>query len=248
MFPLPRDRRASQACSIIFVPEKVHESGHPGGFQRNDGETTRIKMGPLKIAQQARHQLELFCTQPLVLDFMSRKFSNLPALGATYRELLEAEEVQNFRREMLSIQDCPGEDQHDLSNELFAVLAGLHPIFGSMTFLPGAQFILSELVTKPTYCYSVPAVRMVMHLLAYLSMLILFGCNVLLFHEDVGVGEVIFFIYTLVRFVPFMGVISRNKRPRPRKVSNSLANSTVLILKYRVGHICWAFNEIDPVP
>lgn len=151
---------------------------------------------------------------------MSRKFSNLPALGATFKELLEAEEVQICRREMLSIQDRPGEDPHDLSNELFVVLAGLHPIFGSMTFLPGVQFILSELVTKPTYCYSVPAVRMVMHLLAYLSMLILFGCNVLLFHEDVGVGEVIFFIYTLVRFDRW-----------PRKVSSG----TILKLEYRGG-------------
>ena len=197
-----------------------------------------MTIGPLKISQQARHQLELFCTQPLVLDYMARKFSTLPALTASEKRLQEAEEAQRCRHERLSVQNSTDDHSRDVWDELYVVLAGLHPIFGSVTFLPGAQFILTELATKPTLCYSVPAVRMVMHLIVYLAMLILFGSNVLLSSDDVGVGETIFFIYTMVR-VYFLSIIINSHARRERFLAFGTADTlflkTLMLQCYRFG-------------
>lgn len=160
-------------------------------------------MGPLALALQARHQLELFCTQPLVLDFLSRAFTRgLPGLDASESRTQEADEVKLSRQRQVSVQVAASgsgdeEGADGLSQELLEVLGGPHQTFGSLTVLPGAQFILAQLVARPAFCYSVPAVRMGIDLLVYVLMLCLFAEYVLWYEGAVGAGEVVFFLYVL---------------------------------------------------
>lgn len=64
--------------------------------------------------------------------------------------------------------------------------------------LAAAVLRYSNLVARPSFCYSVPAIRMAMDLLVYLSMLVLFGSQVLLYDDEIGLGEIVFFAYVLV--------------------------------------------------
>ena len=58
-------------CSAVFEPETTMSS-HKG------------TMGPLGVALQSRQQMDIYCTIPLVLDFMWRKFTkSLPSLKDT---------------------------------------------------------------------------------------------------------------------------------------------------------------------
>lgn len=154
-------------------------------------------MGPLELALQARHQLELFCTQPLVLDFLSRSFTRgLPGLDASESGTQEADEVKLSRQRNLSVQaassgDGDNEGSEGLSQGLLEVLGGTHQMLGSLTVLPGVQFILAQLVARPVFCYSVPAVRMGVDLLVYVLMLCLFAKDVLWYEGAVGVGEMV---------------------------------------------------------
>lgn len=191
-----------QACSIVFTPEKMRQRDHNTThlYQEDDG-GNRVEMGPLQLALQARHQLELFCTQPLVLDFLSRSFTRgLPGLDASESGTEEADEVKIYRRN-LSVQASSGGSENEgsegLSQELLEVLGGPHQMFGSLTVFPGAQFILAQLVARPVFCYSVPAVRMGVDLLVYVLMLCLFAKDVLWYEGAVGLGEVVFFLYVL---------------------------------------------------
>ena len=57
-----------KACSAVFAPETTMSS-HKG------------TMGPLGVALRNRQQMDTYCTIPLVLDFMWRKFTkSLPSL------------------------------------------------------------------------------------------------------------------------------------------------------------------------
>lgn len=162
-----------------------------------------MEMGPLELALQARHQLELFCTQPLVLDFLSRSFTRgLPGLDASESGTEEADEVKLSRLRNMSVQAASSrgsdiEGSETLSQELLEVLGGPHQTFGSLTVFPGAQFILAQLVARPVFCYSVPAVRMGVDLLVYVLMICLFANSVLWYDGAVGVGEMVFFLYVL---------------------------------------------------
>lgn len=193
----------SQACSIVFAPEKMRQRGqsNPAHFYQDDSAGNRVESGPLAIALQARPQLELFCTQPLVLDFLSRSFTRgLPALDASEAGMQEADEVKLCRQRNMSVQVASSDDRESsqgLSHELLEVLEGPHQTFGSLTFFPGAQFILAQLVARPAFCYSVPAVRMGMDLFVYVLMLLLFSKGVIWYEGDVGVGEMVFFLYVL---------------------------------------------------
>lgn len=192
----------------MFAPEKIRQpdENDPAQFYEDGEGGNRVEMGPLELALQARHQLELFCTQPLVLDFLSRSFTKgLPALDASEARMREADEVKLSRQRNVSVQvasasgdDGDGEGEGGgLSQELLELLEGPHQGFGSLTLLPGAQFILAQLVARPAFCYSVPAVRMGMDLLVYVLMLCLFSNCVLWYEGAVGPGEVIFFTYVL---------------------------------------------------
>lgn len=72
-----------KACSAVFEPETVISS-------------YKGMMGPLSVALQKRQQMETYCTIPLVLDFMSRKFTKgLPSLRDSERVLENDKELSN---------------------------------------------------------------------------------------------------------------------------------------------------------
>lgn len=177
------------------------DQSNPAHFHQDDSAGNRVTSGPLALALQARPQLEMFCTQPLVLGFLSRAFSRgLPALDASEAGTWEADEVKLCMQRNTSVQVASSDDRdssEDVSKVLLEVLEGPHETFGSLTFFPGAQFILAQLVARPAFCYSVPAVRMGMDLLVYVLMLLLFSKEVLWYEGDVGVGEMIFSVYVL---------------------------------------------------
>lgn len=71
-----------KACSAIFEPETVISS-------------RKGTMGPLSVAFQRRQQ-DTYCTTPLVLDFMWRKFTKgLPSLRHTEGVLENIKELSN---------------------------------------------------------------------------------------------------------------------------------------------------------
>ena len=60
-----------KACSAVFEPETV--------ISRHNG-----TVGPLSVALRKRQQMDTYCTTPLVLNFMWRKFTKgLPSLRDT---------------------------------------------------------------------------------------------------------------------------------------------------------------------
>ena len=186
----------------MFAPEKIRQQDEsdPSKFYEDNDGGNRVEMGPLELALQARHQLELFCTQPLVLDFLSRSFTRgFPALDASEAGMQEADEVRLTRQRNVSVQAASGDDgeAEGISQEMLEVLEGPHQAFGSLTLFPGVQFILAQLVARPAFCYSVPAVRMGVDLLVYVLMLCLFSNYVLWYEGAVGPGEIIFFLYVL---------------------------------------------------
>ena len=72
-----------KACSAVFEPEAVISS-------------YKGTMGPLSVALQKRQQMDTYCTTPLVLDFMSRKFTKgLPSLRDTEGVLENNRELSN---------------------------------------------------------------------------------------------------------------------------------------------------------
>ena len=72
-----------KACSAVFEPEAVISS-------------YKGTMGPLSVALQKRQQMDTYCTTPLVLDFMSRKFTKgLPTLRDTEKMLENKRELSN---------------------------------------------------------------------------------------------------------------------------------------------------------
>lgn len=68
-----------EACSAMFEPEAVVPT-HKGA------------VGPLSVVLQSRQQIETYCTTPLVVDYMWRKFTKgVPSL----EEVAAALEKQN---------------------------------------------------------------------------------------------------------------------------------------------------------
>lgn len=72
-----------KACSAVFDLE-TDISGHNG------------TLGPLDVALQNRQQMDTYCTTPLVLDFMWRKFTKgLPGFRDTEGVLDNDKEFSN---------------------------------------------------------------------------------------------------------------------------------------------------------
>ncbi|CAM9210968.1 unnamed protein product [Ectocarpus sp. 12 AP-2014] len=191
------------ACGVVFAPEKMRSRDEtiPSHLFQDDAGGTRVDSGPLEMALQARHQLELFCTQPLVLDYLNRAFTRgLPGLDASEAGAQEADQLKLRMQRNASVQvnAGDGESSGEVSRELLEVLEGSHSVLGSLTLSAGKQFILAQVVARPAFSYSVPAVRMAVDLLVYLLMLALFAKDVLWYEEGtVEVGEVVFFVYVL---------------------------------------------------
>lgn len=71
------------SCSAVLEPETILS-------------TRKGTIGPLGVALQRRQQMDTYCTVPLVLDFMSRKFTKgLPSLRDTEGVLENKAELSN---------------------------------------------------------------------------------------------------------------------------------------------------------
>lgn len=152
--------------------------------------------GPLGMALRERKQMETFCTMPLVMDFLSRRFTwSLPDLGDTDGVLGDYGELLTLTTDGLVL------DHEKLNCSAFLVerLQGANEDKRSLTILPGAQFIAAGLVGRPNDYYRMPAMRMVLDLVVYVAMLAVFTVAVL-FHADgaVTAGEWLFLLYIAV--------------------------------------------------
>lgn len=73
-------------CSAVFEPEFSSEDAR--GFP-----------GPLRMALQERQHIQMFCTQPLLMDFLSRRFTHgIPSVRDTRGILGDRNELTNLAR------------------------------------------------------------------------------------------------------------------------------------------------------
>ena len=175
------DKGMSQ-CSALFEPEGPRNdiSGRPG---------------PLRVAFERSHQMESLCAVPLVMDYLSGRFtSGLPDMRDSSRVLQD--ETALLR---LAEDDVGGLVLGDTENFLRDFLQGADADEPSVTILPGAQFIIAGLLAKPNIYYGVPAMRMWMDFVVYIMMLCFYSFWVLL-QEDgpLTTAEIFFAFYVLV--------------------------------------------------
>eukprot|EP00904_Undaria_pinnatifida_P012811 jgi/Undpi1/8660/HiC_scaffold_25.g11125.m1 len=175
-----------KACSAVFEPETVMAS-HRG------------MMGPLSVALQKRQQMDTYCTIPLVLDFMSRKFTKgLPSLRDTGGVLENNQELSNPGQTLYGKPEWTRTISHGRILFLGMVLQRGYGEgkLSSITYFPGARFIIAGLLARPDSYYKVPALRMVLDLVTYLSMMWVFGAHVLVNDDDeFDWAEIVFAIY-----------------------------------------------------
>ncbi|CAM9209896.1 unnamed protein product [Ectocarpus sp. 6 AP-2014] len=172
-------------CSAIFEPETVISRFH--GCQ-----------GPLHVVLSKRQQMETYCTIPLVLDFMSRKFTKgLPSLRDTEGVLL------NNKRFTEPGQTLYGDGLLAEGRVFFFGMALQRSYAGgtlsSITYFPGARFIIAGLLSRPGSYYKVPALRMCLDLVTYILMMIIFGRFVIL-HEAGDTFDWMEIVFTMYIF------------------------------------------------
>ncbi|CAM9466764.1 unnamed protein product, partial [Ectocarpus sp. 8 AP-2014] len=172
-------------CAAIFEPETVISRFH--GCQ-----------GPLHVVLSKRQQMETYCTIPLVLDFMSRKFTKgLPSLRDTEGVLL------NNKSFTEPGQTLYGDGLLAEGRVFFFGMALQRGYAGgtlsSITYFPGARFIISGLLSRPGSYYKVPALRMCLDLVTYILMMIIFGGFVIL-HEAGDTFDWMEIVFTMYIF------------------------------------------------
>lgn len=198
-------------CAAVFEPEvKV---GDPTGL-----------LGPLRMVMQNRGHMETFCTQPLIVDFLNRRFGYcLPNLVGTKGLPSDKEELEDLAHGaahchslVIDVQDKigrrllenvlgPGYVMDSLLSPCL-MLQGVCPkqmYVGrtSLSVLPGIQFLTAGLVAIPDAYYRVPDVRMTLDVVVYVGMLAVFTAVILL-HDDgpLTAGEIGFAFHVLVSF------------------------------------------------
>ncbi|CAM9403921.1 unnamed protein product [Ectocarpus sp. 12 AP-2014] len=172
-------------CSAIFEPETIIPRFH--GCQ-----------GPLHVVLSKRQQMETYCTIPLVLDFMSKKFTKgLPSLRDTEGVLL------NNKSFTEPGQTLYGDGLLAEGRVFFFGMALQRGYAGgtlsSITYFPGARFIIAGFLSRPGSYYKVPALRMCLDLVTYILMMIIFGGFVIL-HEAGDTFDWLEIIFTMYIF------------------------------------------------
>ena len=147
--------------------------------------------------------MENLCAIPLVMDYLSNRFTcGLPDLGdrnGILRNGYELLMLVHSGDDPTNRSLCIG-DPENYCNRSWRLFQGI-PWWDipALTVLPGAQFVITGLLTKSRSYYRVPVMRMAMDFVVYLVMLAAYY-NLVLLHEDgpVTVGEVMFTCYVLV--------------------------------------------------
>lgn len=80
-------------CCHVFEPECCASSA----TSRGDGSQRQGFLGPLWLALQERELVEIFCTRPLLMDYLSRRFTHgLPDMMDTRNVLRDQGELENL--------------------------------------------------------------------------------------------------------------------------------------------------------
>ena len=155
--------------------------------------------GPLVLSFGRRQQMEDLCAVPLVMDYLSNRFTcGLPDFKDTDGILRNEDEL----RQLFSASDDPMSPSLCVGDpKLWGWCQGTPLEDGSpaLTVLPGAQFTIIGLLVKPCSYYRVPAMRMAMDFVVYLVMIAAFF-NWVLLHRDgpMTIGEILFAFYIVV--------------------------------------------------
>ena len=152
--------------------------------------------------------MENLCAVPLVMDYLSNRFTcGLPDLGDTNRILRNDDELEILAHsgdDPTNRSLCIGDPEID--DNLWSLFQGV-PVenIPALTVLPGAQFVITGLLTKNQSYYRVPVMRMAMDFVVYLVMLVAYYSWVLLYEDGpVTLGEVLFACYVLVSLEIFL--------------------------------------------
>lgn len=139
-------------CTYVFDPKPM---------RGNDG-----LGGPLNMILSDPQQLKTFCKVPLVMDFLSSKFMlGLPDLNDTQGVLRSNDQLTYLRR--MHTDGKP--NGLVLGDAVGARLQAAEAEDLSMTFFPGAQFIVAGVVASPANYYQVPAMRMALDFIVYIA-------------------------------------------------------------------------------
>lgn len=180
------DQAGMDACTSVLEPELMRAKSESSGLG-----------GPLDMIISEPLQLETFCKVPLVMDFLSSKFTlGLPDLVDTAgllgndAQLRYLQENGLFRDKFEEVKEgVMASFFRNRSREAVYLLQGVNPPPSdsppTLTFLPGAQFILAGMVAAPTNYYQVPAVRMLLDFVVYIGMVTALSYLVL-FHNTTG--------------------------------------------------------------
>ncbi|CAM9206425.1 unnamed protein product [Ectocarpus sp. 8 AP-2014] len=171
------------ACTNVLEPGLMRARGEPNDLG-----------GPLDMIVSEPLQLETFSKVPLVMDFLSSKFSlGLPGLIDTVG-LLRNKDQLRYLQESGLFRDKFGLEKHQryFARFLKQVTGALHGARDppTRTFLPGAQFIVAGLVAAPTNFYGVPAMRMLLDFVAYIGMIAVLSYFVL-YHRSTGIDSML---------------------------------------------------------
>lgn len=144
-------------CAAVFE-QKLTKSSDANGLG-----------GPLEMILSEQQQLETFCEVPLVMDFLSSKFT----LGLRY--------LNDFKHYGRNI-DGMGSIGEDL---ILDSSVGKFVQTDRSTFFPGLQFVVAGVVAAPNNYYQVPAMRMMLDFVVYAVMIAALSYFVL-FHSTAG--------------------------------------------------------------
>ncbi|CAM9349916.1 unnamed protein product, partial [Hapterophycus canaliculatus] len=186
--------------------------------------------GPLSVALTHRQQMETYCTTPLVLDYMAWKFTKgLPSLNDREGILL------NNKSFTEPGQTLYGDGMIAEGRVLFFGMA-LQRGYGegtlsSITYLPGARFIIAGMLSRPHSYYKVPALRMVLDLATYLFIMAIFGLVILHDNESFSDwAEVVFTLYILAAILTEFREIYENPWEYMRDQWNVLDVTSLILL------------------
>lgn len=158
---LPRTVRGFEGgmdgCTEVFEPVLR------GTFDESKG----LRRGPLEMIISEPQQLKMFIKVPLVMDFLSSKFTlGLPDLNDTGGLLKNPDQLEYLANGRTGGE----EDGLVLQGPVGKLLQAADADIPSLSLFPGAQFIVAGVVAKPNNYYRVPAMRMALDFVVYLGM------------------------------------------------------------------------------
>lgn len=169
-------------CRELFEPETM--GSLPRGFA-----------GPLRSLLQSEKHMRTFCSCPLVMDYLSRKFTR----GLPYPSDSEGIITDKYALSYLKSEGLVIESSGPLAGMLRGPLLQGTAEDPNLTYLVGAQFTIAGVIANPSKYYKVPWLRMLWDLVVYIILLVIFSNFVLLYTPGpLTPAEVALALYILV--------------------------------------------------